>query len=881
MPLFFFFPIADAKDWDAQNEEEALFIRRIADFWQEGEYQIVKKQIEDFLKTYPDSSFAQSLSATLGDLYIREKNFKGALEQYSRITDAQIAENTFLNRMQCLLELQWFATLADECEHFLQKENLVPEAKLRTTYLLAIALYQQCINAPDDSEDLQRMAERARPHFQLLLNSELSREVAQAFAHLCCILKDFASASQVYLNLAEQTGYNREEMLFQAAILQSEYDKPLAMKTFEEVVRINGQRSHDALYNQLVLSYDIGQYEELLGKKKEILGKIPAERQSTAHLFFGRSHLQLRQYPEALQELLKYADQASSSEALRAALIDILETAYQLGDEDSVNIALGRLSKQFPDDPQIPKGMLAQALLLKKNSRLNEANEVIEALCTRFSASPEAEAARFEQIHIDFLVGNWIQCQAHSRAYLERFPKSAFSAHVWRYLATAGFHLSAESSDLSQKEEFARNLETFLAQEKSLDAIERSDWSFLLAKTNYELKRYEPAIKILQELAANEGFSQRGNAMLLLALSLRDGRNAVEEFCAKAEDALAAHADLLDEAATHIALFNGYLALKSIDLAANHLYLASQKADIELDNLRWLADYYFAKNAAVDLQRAFDATNRYLAQAKVNMRELTEETLFYESAVIRLANLQGRLGKTAEQLELLQCLKGQYAAHPAWTWQHESEADLLLGTHFSQAGQTESALELFDKILAKSPTVRTHVSAQASLQSAQIRMQRLSQKNLSPDDPDVLKILAQLKTLVLQKNLANEPIHLDAAIEYIDFQTGLEIPEKRDEKRLALLLKTKAQFEASDDLLSADYQNSRKSLPEKDCLVAAYLNFFDAEIHFCQSKLAQEARDRFQYALEAKTSFQAIASKPATDFLAARTKKQLEQLDGK
>ena len=145
-------------------------------------------------------------------------------------------------------------------------------------------------------------------------------------------------------------------------------------------------------------------------------------------------------------------------------------------------------------------------------------------------------------------------------------------------------------------------------------------------------------------------------------------------------------------------------------------------------------------------------------------------------------NYRAGAAKPSSNVELLQSLKHQYDAHPSWGWKKESEVDLLLGMNYVQVGQTELALPLFDGILMKNPTVRSWISATASLQTAQIRLKQWKEKNLSREDPDTLKILAQLKTLILQKNLVNEPIHLDAAIEYIDFQTGLETEEKRTRK---------------------------------------------------------------------------------------------------
>ncbi|MBF8263720.1 MAG: YfiO protein [Parachlamydiales bacterium] len=482
LPFFFFQPIANAAISEPQNEEEALFIRRIADFWQEGEYQIVKKQIEEFLREYPESSMAQSLSATLGDLYIREKNYQGALAQYARINDPALLSRTFLNRMQCLFDLQWFATLADECEEFLKQADLDPDLRQGATYFLAIALYQQCLNTPKESETLQRLAARAQPHFQFLLQSALSQDVAQAFAHLSCILKDFVSASQIYLRLAEQNNSNREEMLFQAAVMQAEFDKPLAQQTFEEISTMGQKRSHDALYNRLVLSYDLGQYEEVLIKKDALLAEIPPERQEALHLFFGRSHLHLNQYPEALQELQLYAKTASASETLRSALVDMLEVAYLVSDESGLKQTLNRLLEEFPDDKQIPKGFLAHAMLLKKSEKFNDALQELETIRTRFSSSEEIEPALFEQIQIEHQQNRWTECSQHSREFVQKFPKNTLAPYAWRYLATAMAHLADNSDDPLIRETLAQDLESMLAQDKTQTEQEYGDWSFLLGQ---------------------------------------------------------------------------------------------------------------------------------------------------------------------------------------------------------------------------------------------------------------------------------------------------------------------------------------------------------------------------------------------------------------
>ena len=126
------------------TEEEGLFLRRIADFWQEGEWTIAKNQMEEFLASYPESSFADPIRICLGDLFFRAKNYTEALQSYSSLSSPEFTEKTILNRLQCLYCLEWYATLTDECETYLTK-LIDSETHQKITYFLALSLYQQCL----------------------------------------------------------------------------------------------------------------------------------------------------------------------------------------------------------------------------------------------------------------------------------------------------------------------------------------------------------------------------------------------------------------------------------------------------------------------------------------------------------------------------------------------------------------------------------------------------------------------------------------------------------------------------------------------------------------------------------------------------------------
>ncbi|MBM3183944.1 MAG: hypothetical protein FJZ64_01390, partial [Chlamydiae bacterium] len=301
-------------DWPLSNpinEEEALTLRRIADFWQEGEYTIAKSQMEEFLAEFPESGYIDPIRACLGDLLLREKNYSGALSAYSALTSSALKEKTFLKRIQCLYCLEWYATLADECEHFLENtpEN---EAKIQATYYLAIALYQQCLNAKKHPEILLKLAHRVEPYFQTLMHSDLSIEAAAAFAHLCCILKEYEKAAEMYLSFAKRAPDIAEEMLFQAAQIQTEYDKNLALQSYAVITKQGGKKAAEAAYHHLAISFEMGEFQKIIENQSAILESLSNDRKPLAHFFFGRSYLALSQYNEAISECSSFLENAQS-----------------------------------------------------------------------------------------------------------------------------------------------------------------------------------------------------------------------------------------------------------------------------------------------------------------------------------------------------------------------------------------------------------------------------------------------------------------------------------------------------------------------------------------------------------------------------------------
>lgn len=844
------------------DPSEGLSLRRIVDFWEEGEYQIAKQEMEQFLIQFPSSDYASTICAAVGDLMLREKSYEKALHYYTQIKDAKIADQVFLNRMQSLFHMQWYATLTDECEAFLnqnQEPPKDPDLLLNVRRLLVVSIYQQCLNSAADAKLLEQLAVRAQPHFELLASIPLSEDVSQAYAHICTLLNQFEKAAQIYLDLSNRGGENKEKLLFQAALLQSKYDKTAALQTFDLLSKNSSSYAKEAAYNWLILQFELKNFEAIISVKEEALSSIPKEKWAQAHLLFGKSFLSLHEYSKAATELLLFLENKPTAESARPALLHLAEAGYQGNDVKLLDIAIQQLRNIDPKDPFLPEIVQSKVRLLKKAQEFQLAKGELDSFQQAFPLTPPLEV---ELMEIEFLTKEWKACHEKARHFLTTHLEHPLSLHAWRFLVSA-------SLALGSKEELLSDLEEALQKENFLSSEERSDWEFFLAKTNFELNRLSQAEEILSTLLQKATpFSNQANANLLLAFCLRDLHENENEFCRLAEKALLNQATLIPLQEQHISLFNAYLSLSKQDpaclpIAAEHLYQAFlQKAQLQTQNLLWLAETCYTQSEAdpAKTESALLVLSQILANTSCNTKT--------ESLFIKLAKLYQKTGNHPQSIAILETMVQTYEKESDQDWGSQNEALFLLGQARHREGTLQLAEELFDRAANLSPGKRNSFSAAAALQSALLKINR---KHLRT-------AVTALKNLMLQKRLENEPSHLESAFVYIDLLSGKAKTSKQLLKKRALLKKTKTSFEAEEDLLSKDYHAARAHFKEQDRIYSLYMQFFDAELLLTEAALSPDPAQQKELQAKAKEILLQIAGGHPPDSLLRRVEHRMIEL---
>lgn len=364
----------------------------------------------------------------------------------------------------------------------------------------------------------------------------------------------------------------------------------------------------------------------------------------------------------------------------------------------------------------------------------------------------------------------------------------------------------------------------------------------------YDLKQYQEASSLLEKYitidATNEHLYQ---AHLLLASCFQEGFRDFPAYIYHFEKVLSLRPDLAEELKLHRNLFTAYFHNSQFDHAAVHLYhaITNEKEPVPRDHRLWLARYYFNQIKAnpyliEPLENANEremALRGILIYKQVLSFPLTEPTLFLENEVLRLSHLLGWTGQRNEQMTLIRSLIKQQEEHPNWPWSTCPLAQFSLAYAEFSAGQEEGSFKTFLS-LAKSKVADPYVSRASQLFSARLAFDKISQQDKKIENPEVQVILNTLKNLQICKVLAEEPIHLEAAIDYAFFRASLESSDKREAQLLFLFRRIKEDWMSQDDVCSKDYHASRTQFPEKDLLFQAYLMFIDAQSADLEAKQA-------------------------------------------
>lgn len=855
-----------------QSDEEAFLIRRIAEFWKDGDFAIVKTQIVDFLGKYPKSNLKDYFLGILGDIYLQDNDYEKALTTYQSIVDSSVKEKTIINKLQCLYELDQYAELTQEGRPYLSsKSDEIQDRKEELYFLMGESLFRRALDE-EHIETRLELAREAEGYYDQLPSGRYTEVSEFALAEIAAMLGKYETGAKAYAALAEKHPDMREDLLFQVASLEAKFNRAGAAETFRKVKEIDGKRASEATFNLIVLLFQNDEFEEVIESYEKIAANVPEEYVATFNFIVGKSFFSLGDYQNAIDPLNRYINSTYiPSDQLKNALLIQMTCAHQTGDEKLFGSAFDTLDTLFPNDQEIPKALFMHAMILKEQGAISKADEKLKFIKDNYTDFDDQESFMFEYGLLAHQNEKWQESYEAFKSYVADYSDSSRIDAAWKLFLSSSINLYKHSDpqDSYNKESFFSDLQKILDHSSFLTQSEMKDYSLLYAKTAYELDDYSAALHCLQDhiftkFNEEEDRAALAEAHFIAGLCHAETQSDHSAFCMHLEQAMALSPDLYDSAPTHLQLYNAYISLAGygeggsvpkdgeqqqefVHHAAEHLQEAVSKGGLEIkeENRLWLANHYFQKvkgcQDAVcinqeapypEVDSAIDhATFHYQAVLlpEGKLISIDAENLHLENEIIKLSKLLEYQNAQGKKLELIKALLQQQSEKPALNWTSQKEALYELALAYETLGEKEKAFETFNFIHASASQFPSSLANHAALEAARLHFSLLEKSLRNETNEEVLVILNDLKELQIRKNPASEPTHLEAALEYATIRSELSSPENQDERYLFFLSRIVDDFNSKEDIVTQDYLVNLSKDEEKKQVFDAYMKFIEAE----------------------------------------------------
>lgn len=903
---------ASAETTQTISDEEAFLIRRIAEFWKDGDYRIVKSQILDFFDKYPNSKSKDYFSGILGDIYLHEKSYQKALDNYEAINNPEITEKIIINKLQCYYELDQFYHLVLEGKPFIEKDlESINSRREELYFLIAEGCFRQALQE-SDPHIKDNLALEAKAYYEKLHKTAYADASAFALAEIYEILGDLEKSTEIYIRLAQEHPEMNEDLLFRVGVLQAKFNQEAAFETFKRVKNLNGDKANDAAFNLMVLLFQSENFDQVITSYEKIAPSIPESYLPVFDFIVGKSHFSTGDYASAIHPLSRYIDsQYIPNDQLKNALLIQMTCAHRLGDETLFNETFEKLDTLFPNDSEIPKALFIQAMIFKDRGELSLADEKIMEIKKRYPNFFSQESFLFEYGFLAYQNKRFEESYEAFKSFITDYPDSSRidAAHKLFLSSSINYYKSSRENKESPygKAEFFKDLKLALEYRDFLSPEELKDYSLLYAKTAYELEEHLSALRILldhifSEITEEDDPLALAEAHFIAGLCHIKMESDYSASCMHLEQALLLNPEMYDTSSTHLQLYNAYLSLAGlgeakeasvekereqdfIHHAAEHLQeaidLGEQK--IKKENRLFLANHYFEivkthidahwTHKASDHPEILTALDRSIKHYTSLLYEggdpikLNADNFHLENEFLKLAKLLKYRGQSQKKLTLLTYLIQQQSQNTGLNWNSQNQALFELAITYRDLGDLGKAYETFSFIHSLSKDFPIDISNVAALESARLHFALLNESCKTESNQEVMSILNDLKELQIRKNVDSEPTHLEAALDYANIRSETGEARERDSRYLFFLKRIQDDFTSQEDLMAQDYRINLSQDLHKKQMFDAYMKFIDAEKYRIKAKTLydQECFTEMEEVYESALSlYNEIKSDPTT-----------------
>lgn len=886
-----------------KQEAQALAIRRIVGFWQDGELDLTKQLISEFFEQNPSSSFEAQLNRILGDIAFDQGNWQDALVFYNKITSKDLSDDCLLRQAYALSKLEKWKELTKISSASLPKHTAEYSDLTKQQLLL---LYVKGLLKLSPSEVEIEKAEQQLCELIVYADQPLAIELlAELYGSQGQPLK----GSTIYEDLVKKYPEKRALFSYQAALLQAEEQPKEALEKLRNIQSWKEGFSEKAAYRELLLCMKNKAYADLIKAEERLSQNLSEEHKSYFFYVLGCSFFEKKQFSQAEHAFSTFIKTEKGTATQRErALFLLIQCAEQRGEGGQSQSWLSLLERDFPNSSYLQQALCLAAKAYENQGQYRLAILSLERLLTQFFHAPQREWASFKKATFLYELKDYSKSRSAFTAFILEFPNSQYTQAVQRYLPPL-ILAELKAAGKEEKTELTKQaisiLEKAIYQSEALKGEEKAYYQIQLAQLLISQENFQAAIQILETF-----FSEHANSSLayqahyLMAVGQQQQKNYTV-FTYHAEKVLILNPNFSEKQNLEKSLVKTYIFLASqetdeaqnyAEKAADRLYtsLENTSVDLERSSLNWLANYTYQllqkKSHTYLIEPLEDPEDQELAERTITVyekildKEVTRENaLSYEKKRLQLAHLQGWSEDYKGATNTLGTLYEKQKAATNFSWKEVTRTHFALAYAWEQRREWSKARDLYELLLSETSLKNDLLRAATQLHLARVCYQSLRKSQRNLDNPEIIHLLSLLESLQTQRLLDQEPIHLEAGIDAAEIRAACSTDEvNQPESLLKLLVELKNNFSSKNDIYSRDYHRSRELQPQQDLIYQAYLMLIDARIAYLQLMIdgKSDGLDRREEAARTILSTLCSGKFAVSRYLVHQAEKGLKALNG-
>lgn len=842
--LFAFLFLMPNLGW-ASSFDETLSIRRIATCYHERDFELATELIDDFFREYPSTTHAENIYLLLADIYSQQRKWEKALITYQLLQDPSLAKDCMVQKLYCLYSLQRFKDL---------KESILPLLKEIDSYskadqdLIHFYFAESLLKERKEHVELE-VLNQAEKIYLSLAHSSYAPYVKISLAYLYSLQNHHEKAAALFAESAEHFLDIKEKLLFAAANQQSFFDIPLATQTFEHIKELHSLNQSDAFYNWMVLLFQSENFSKIIEAKDELLNQVPSARKANTYFLIGKAFYKEKNYPEALEHFeLSLPNQTDLSDIKETLLLSVL-SSYHLKDLAKLSLSLASLEKSFRNSIEHGEALLWKGKLLQEKKDFSKAilyfQRVIKLNFEKTCASA------FYQLGVTyFLQSNFQKSYDYFYQLIEKHPQSAYQKSAVSYLVHAAINLY-NKKESSKAKEWLIKAHLIALETKDFFREDQLPQVYLsLAKLyldSNQLSQFNHYLDhFINQYSAHPLAYQ---AHLLSAFYYKMKQKDMVAYLESLEKTALSSPPIETASAVNADLFYGYLKQIKQSNSFENSYEKICNVAIRLIELNYLfpknISLWFCQSLFQYVENKADKKDLHLEKVELILKYFLKqfsplETLAEENILLNTAQVLGWQNKHQEKLTLLQNILDHFSKnHPLYV-----KALYQKGNCLEALSQAPQAMEAYEELLSSPGLSILEISLKAKHHLAQL----FTLKYFKSPSPELSEKIQQLyQSLHVSRSFQNEPLHLEAALDFSLFTFFKDAKEENYSSFLNALIKIKTDFSLTDTLPAQEYHELRSKDPKKNDLFTQYMQYIDAKIAHLQAKIYFQKKELEKY----------------------------------